>query len=106
MREKKTITEEIPTVDTAQESAVKSEKPAVQEEKPKPKRPRGIATERRIFGRRVFRRFLTIFYDGHPGGGLAQILRIFCGAGGVVLVILAKYKAELQPKWAKNAVFG
>lgn len=41
MREKKTITEEIPTVDTAQESAVKSEKPAVQEEKPKPKRPRG-----------------------------------------------------------------
>lgn len=41
MREKKTITEEIPTVNTAQESAVKSEKPAVQEEKPKPKRPRG-----------------------------------------------------------------
>ena len=41
MREKKTITEEIPTVDTAQESAVKSEKPAMQEEKPKPKRPRG-----------------------------------------------------------------
>ena len=41
MREKKTITEEIPTVETAQESAVKSEKPAVQEEKPKPKRPRG-----------------------------------------------------------------
>lgn len=41
MREKKTITEEIPTVDTAQGSAVKSEKPAVQEEKPKPKRPRG-----------------------------------------------------------------
>lgn len=45
MREKKTITEEIPTVDTAQESAVKSEKPAVQEEKPKPKRPRGRPTK-------------------------------------------------------------
>ena len=41
MREKKTITEEIPTVAAAQESAVRSEKPAVQEEKPKPKRPRG-----------------------------------------------------------------
>ena len=41
MREKKTITEEIPTVAAAQESAVRSEKPAVQEEKPKPKRPGG-----------------------------------------------------------------
>ena len=41
MREKKDITEEIPTADTAQVRAVKNEKPAVQEEKPKPKRPRG-----------------------------------------------------------------
>ncbi|MGN0715432.1 MAG: transcription termination factor Rho [Anaerovoracaceae bacterium] len=41
MREKKNITEEIPTADTAQVRAVKNEKPVVQEEKPKPKRPRG-----------------------------------------------------------------